>query len=341
MTEEQDQENPTVNGEGTPESGKYGEDGVGASVSKYLLYTLSLPERSVRSVVALTAGAVKETSELLVPQAFQSSKTWTVVVRNSLDFLIRDVGGTTSDEPRLTPDDYVARKAVGNFIDITSIALFHMSPLWILAVVSDVAYGTKTYLAEVAEELAEKGIIDKDSTIHNVDDVLEAIQKGSGSASTIFDIAPLSIDELKETLNQTRAAMASADVTKVLPASEIKKIWNDMHEIAAKENVSLLEVSGAVTMSTFEKLGNVTHGALTGMSVAGGLFNRHILGHYADATARIHSQGYYATLQECSAPYLTAVADNFSLETDTITEKVASGRLLSRVISWIRRKLRR
>ena len=64
-----------------------------SALSRYLLYTLSLPERTVRSTIALAAGAATHTAEFLVPRAFQDSKTYSVVVRNSLNFLTQQVGG--------------------------------------------------------------------------------------------------------------------------------------------------------------------------------------------------------------------------------------------------------
>src|SRR3954471_7541157 len=64
-----------------------------AHVKKYLLYTLSLPERALRSGGAVIAGTIRESTNLLVPQAFQDSKTYTVMVRQMLDFLAEDVGG--------------------------------------------------------------------------------------------------------------------------------------------------------------------------------------------------------------------------------------------------------
>ena len=64
-----------------------------ASVSRYLLFGLSLPERLLRSSVGMAAGAAKETAALLVPQAFQSSKTYELLIKNSLKFLTEDIGG--------------------------------------------------------------------------------------------------------------------------------------------------------------------------------------------------------------------------------------------------------
>src|SRR5687768_12449460 len=68
------------------------------SVRDYLLYTLSLPERAVRSTAGLAGGALREASELLVPAAFQDSKTYSSLVRQTLDFLVEDVGRVKRDQ---------------------------------------------------------------------------------------------------------------------------------------------------------------------------------------------------------------------------------------------------
>ena len=44
-----------------------------SSVTEYLLYGLSLPERTLRSTSAVVGGALRESTGLLVPQAFRSS----------------------------------------------------------------------------------------------------------------------------------------------------------------------------------------------------------------------------------------------------------------------------
>jgi len=154
-----------------------------ASIGRYLLYSLSLPERAVRGSVGLAAGAVKETAGMLVPRAFQSSKTYQIVVVNSLKFLTRDIAGIkeSDEEGNQGVEGYLARKTIGNFIDLAGLATLHVSPLWLLAIVSDLAYGTKTYVRELGAELKKQGLIDKNSTINHVEDILNAVQGATGS----------------------------------------------------------------------------------------------------------------------------------------------------------------
>ena len=313
-------------------------------LGRSLLYCLTLPERAVRSGIGLAAGTVRETAEFLLPQAFRSSKTYEVVVRNSLRFLTEDVGGVKSpdSEAQQAGEDFLARKAVGNFVDLAGLATLHVSPLWLLAIVSDVAYGTRSYVQELAAELKKQGLIDENATIARVDDVLEAVRKSTGQAATLFDTPPLSVDELKQTLDETRAAIQSADYRRVIPESELTAYWNEIREIAERENVSMIGVSGALTMHTLQKVSTVSRGALCGVQIVGGLFSRHIIGHYATALQSVRERGFYEMLRESSVPYIAAVWDNFSTDRETWTEHLASGKAFGRayemLTGWLGRR---
>lgn len=307
-----------------------------------LLYGVSLPERLVRSAVGITAGTAKEIAEFVVPQAFQDSKSYEVAVRNSLNFLLANVAtvsdpnaekpvvppnavpaaDSSSDPTAINPGRFIARKAVGNFIDIAGLATLHVSPLWILAIVSDAAYGTKTYLSELAGELQSQGLIDDSSTIHRVDDLFDAIKKASGRAASNFDTPPLSLDELKSSFEQTRAALNEVDPTLLIPEAEIGRIWSDMRSLADQEKISLLGVSGAVAMQAVETIKTATQGSLTGLFVAGKIVNRNIFGHYISALSDIHKNGLWSSVRNTYGPYVDLAWGNFTSSRKTWTEQV-------------------
>lgn len=313
-----------------------------------ILYSASLPERIVRSAVGLTAGTAKELAEFIVPQAFQSSKSYEVAIRNSLNFLLSavgDVGGAGSagvntaavagaanaanaanaaDAAAPTADTgrFVAKKAIANFIDITGLTTLHVSPLWILAIVSDAAYGTRTYLEELATELQRQGLIDNSSTIHRVEDLFAAVQKASGRAASAFDLPPLSLAELKESVAQTRKALNEIDPTVLIPETEIRRLWQEMKDLAVRENVSLLGVSGALAMHTVEAIREATQGTLAGLFVAGRIINRNLFAHYAASLQHVRTQGLIASLKNTFEPYTEMAWNNFSSSRTTWTEAV-------------------
>lgn len=325
--------------------------GESPSLLDTLLYGVSLPERLLRSAVGVTAGTAREIAEFVVPQAFQDSKSYEVAVRNSLNFLLTSIGSVAPSQPAATPDAaavpvttaptnpveatgtsteaqqndagrFIAKKAVGNFIDIAGLTTLHVSPLWILAIVSDAAYGTRVYLKELADELQKQGLIDDSSTIHKVDDVFDAIRNASGKAASQFDQPPLSLDELKESLRQTRAALNEIDPKQLIPESELRSYWQQMKDLATSENVSLLGVSGALAMQTLDSIRNATQGTFAGLFVAGKIVNRNIFGHYMDSLGRIHKQGLWASVRNTYEPFVDLAWNNFTRSRKTWTEQV-------------------
>ncbi|QDT54814.1 hypothetical protein Pan44_28520 [Caulifigura coniformis] len=305
-----------------------------------LRYGASLPERLVRSAAGLTAGTAKELAEFLVPRSFQDSKTYEVVVRNSLNFVIGNIGGVDLPADPNAPaqaENYLARKAVGNFMDFAGLATLHTSPLWVLAIVSDLAYGTKSYMQELARELQAQGLIDDASTIHKVDDLLDAVQRASGTAASSLDQPPLSVQELRASLDQTRLAIMQADPRILFPEAEIDRFWGNMKSLASQEEVSLLGVSGVVAMQTISTVKAVSQGTLTGVVVAGQLVNRAIFSHYVDSLARINEQGLFRTLENTYEPYVEAIWNNFHEDKRTWTESLLASETYRSVWSSVKR----
>ncbi len=300
---------------------------------------------------ALAAGAATEAAGFLVPQAFQSSKTYEIVVRNSLGMLTREIGGVkkakqaeNSDENDSSneQEDLMARKAVGNFVDLAGLATLHTSPVWMMAIVSDLAYGAGSCVQELAAELQKQGLIDDDATIHNVDDVLSAVRNASGNAASMFDTATLCQSTNLRSLSMQHGRNSRLRTfAPSLPEAELKKYWDEMKSVATDENVSLLGVSGAVTMGTLSRVKTVGKGTFTGAQVVGGLVSRPFIEHYCESLSTIRQDGLFVTLKDTSAPYIEAVWTNFSDSKGTWTEELVSGRAIrkgfDKLGSWLGR----
>ncbi len=309
------------------------------SVQNFLLYGLSVPERALRSTSALVGGAMKESAMLLVPQAFRSSRSYSMFIQQMLDFMVNDVGGVERTEagPSTTEvEGYVAKKAVSSFLDLATLATLHISPMTVLALFSDIAYGSQEYLQELSLELKAQGVIAEDSTIDHAADLLNAIQEATGNTAQALDMPPLSVEGLRETIAQTQQTVSQIDPTKVLPQSEMQRLWREMHEVAERDKVSVMEVAGAMSLFTANRIGDVSRGTLSSLVVAGNMFDRHILDHYTDGLSDIYQKGFYASLAESSQPYFEAVWTNFSTDKTTLTEDVLTGRLFNRAWSGMK-----
>ena len=329
----------------TPEDGLEGKAGATpAGVKRKLFYGLSLPERALRGTAGIVGGTLRESAAVLLPDAVRNAKTYQVFVGQMLDFMAENMGGVDrslrpGDAGETVPvDGFVARKTVGNFVDVASLATLHMSPMLLLAVVSDVAYGSKAYLQELAEELRKQGVIEDGAQINRVDDLLDAVASASDKAATAFDTPPLSVEGLRETVRQTRAAVAEIDPSKVLPERDLAAMWNDIQGAARREGVSPFRVSGVMALGSLDKIAKLGGGALSTAQAAGTLFDRHVLDHYRGVLADINEAGFYPSLAAASRPYLQAAWGNFSHDRETFTERFLSDgaeNALKRARHWL------
>jgi hypothetical protein len=249
---------------------------------------------------------------------------------------IENADGNDPPADQTKMEDYVARNTVGSFVDLAGMATFHLSPVLILAVVSDVAYGSTTYLKELSTQLKKEGIIDQDSTIDGATDLLNAISNATGESATAFDTPPISVEGIRNTIEETRRNFAQINPTSVLPKSEIDRLWWEMHQLADRENVGLFELSSTMTLYALNQVDTVRKGALTTISVTGELFDRHVLDHYWQCLEEISQRGVYDVLSESSKPYIEAVWFNFSSDRPTVTAELVSGKLASRMWTGIR-----
>ena len=313
-----------------------------SNVRDYLLYGLSLPERAIRGTAGVVGGTLRESATFLVPQSFRNAKTYQVFIGQMLDFMAEDMAGVDPEHRPSPPrvENFVARKTVGNFVDLATLATFHVSPMLLLALVGDIAYGSKAYLKELAEDLEARGVIEDASAIQQADDLLDAVASASQKTAQSFDTPPLSVDGLKETIRQTRESVSEIDPTVVLPKEDLDRLWERIRSTAKGQGVSPLDVSGLMTLGTLDKIGKIGTGTLSTVRVAGSLVNRHVLDHYREALGDISRDGFYRTLSTSSRPYVDALWRNFSSERATLTEDFIKsggvGRTWRRVRGWVK-----
>ncbi len=313
-----------------------------SSIRDYLVYGLSLPERAIRGTAGVVGGALRESAAALIPQTFRNARTYQIFVGQMLDFLAEDVGGVArpsqSEDARV--ENYVARKTVGNFIEMASLATIHVSPMLLLAIVSDIAYGSKAYLRELAEELEAQGVITDAAAINQVDDLLDAAASASDETATAFDTPPLSVEGLRETVRQTRDQLRGMSPGQVLSEDEIKQLWERMRSIAQRENTSPLAISGALTLGSLDKFAKIGSGALTSVRVAGTLLDGVVLDHYRTVLADIDEKGLYPTLAASSRPYAEALWHNFSADRQTVTESFLTSGVAEKALGKAKRWLK-
>jgi hypothetical protein len=279
--------------------------------------------------VGSVAGIVKEASELLIPEAIRHTRLYQVLLNKNLRYLIQRVGaveGVYPDKNKTMPK-YVARKFVGNFVEVAGILTLRASPVWVLALLSDISGGTKVYLKELAGELRRKGLLGEESPVDSIDQLLDGLQLVSGKIADHIDTPPLSVDELRETLKYLREDAQAIKLKGKVDHEELDSMLLEMKEVAKKEKKSLYEISTAMAMNAFNQLDRSGRTAVTGLQVGRALVDRTILAHYGRALKGISQEGYYRYLSRSSRPYLRAMTHHLSHRNITWTERYFLGKI--------------
>ena len=281
------------------------------SLKDALLYTLSLPERLLRSTSAAVGGASKLMTDSLLPRSVRGMGFYKYFVGNTQKFLIESLGEVKTAGPEKLPDDYLPRKIVGNVADAAGIFAFHFSPLWFFALVGDAAAGSKEVLQRVVAELKKDGSLPPDASIGSVESLLDALSHASATSAAPIDAPPLSKKDVAALADQVGTAYSKlyASTKAALPSPE--QIWDGLLEISRREKLPLLKVSGALTLAAAKAAGKTT----------GDLFYEKVLLSYSDSLSEVRAKGFGPFFAEAAAPYLDAVSSAFSLQKKTFIER--------------------
>ncbi|MBM3759185.1 MAG: hypothetical protein FJW36_02940 [Acidobacteria bacterium] len=261
-------------------------------MKKHASYLLSLPERTLRAVTALAAGLLRESSEVTLPPAFRSTRVYQSIVEQSLRFLIEKVGKVegTYEKGADLPADFLVRRTAGNGIDFLSLAVFHASPVWVLAALSDVSGTGGKLLGEIASMLEKEGWLTGAGSIRSITDLLDALERGSGHLAESFNTPPLNREALLKEWESLKKVVATRE--------QVEADWELLRQTAVSQRKPLMEVSTAVALNTL-RFGRRT-------------FADPILEHYGQTLGELNEIGFTAFAAREMGPYWRAAVANFS-----------------------------
>lgn len=272
----------------------------------YLSYPASLPERALRAGAALTGGLAYEAAELLLPRVLRGTRLYQATVDRLLRIIIEGIGGVEGvyAADTLPLGEFVARKATGNAVEMASILALGVSPVWVLAALSDLTGGTKTYLEALEAELRRTGILDPETRVASVEELLGVLERTSGAASDIADLPPLNVAELRRSWQALQTSVGQGWQPE---SAELGRVFADLQEVAREEGSSLLAMSGLV--------------AAGALRAGARLSNEHILGYYREALSTISSKGLLHYLRDTARPYMRQVLRHFDPRRPSYTER--------------------
>ena len=291
------------------------------------LYTLSIPERYLRGLTALTGGMLKETTDIMLPDFVQDTTSYKIFVGNLLRFAVENVGGVEGlyDDKEIE-GEYATRKVIGNAIEGVGIATVHASPLWIFAFFADSVKGGQAFLDRLNDELVEKGYIESEKSSKSLKGLLEGLEKTTTSFAQNIDTPPLTkeevygnINEIRESLNELwdSTGKAAEDIME-----DVGEVMQEFIDTANEESQSLLELGGILTLQATSRAKKAAGMAVTAPQVAGKMLFENILGYYRDTLSDIHEHGYARVARDVLDPYGNAILKQFNTDTETWTEKL-------------------
>jgi len=265
----------------------------------------SLPERLVRAVAALVGGGAHETAQLVLPRLVRRSRLYEATAKNLLRIAIELVGGVEPSTPveGEAPRVLALRKGAGNVVELSSVAAFGFSPLWLLAAASDLARGSRVYLRSLVEELKRAGVLAPDVDVGSVDELLGVLERGSGRTAALIDIPPLELAELRASVAELAAEREA------LPSQEdLATLYGALVSTARAENRPLLEVSAGIGLAFLVSAQSVSR--------------EHLVVPYREDWQPLRREGFAAYARRVGDPYRRAVAGHFDPSRPSWTERL-------------------
>lgn len=291
-------------------------------------YLLSLPERLVRSVVALGAGLTREVGEVALPDAVRQGQLYQNLVESTLRFLIERVGGAEGvyhAEGQL-PADFLVRRTAGNALEVLGLVAFRASPVWVLAALADVCGLGRHLIPQIADALKAQKLLDAEASFESVDQLLDGLERTSSRLASTVNTPPLDVAGLRREWDAIRQE-AGGLTPQALPSAEtVTGLWERLRSEAARQEVSVFEASSMMAVSAVRSVPDhlrwLSTSATIGAGRAGSVMAGALLDHYRRTLDEARATGFAAYANAQLGPYVRAAAALFSPDRRTLTESL-------------------
>ena len=286
-------------------------------------YIASIPERFIRSTVSGITSVTSLVTKLVVPKSIKESSTYRVTIGMLQQFLIEEVANVEYGEKEIIlKDNYIARKTAGSIIEGIGLISIKFSPVWMLAILSDVSSGSKTYLERLTTELKSNDLIDKNRSYDNVYELLEGVSKVTDTGVSVIDMPPITLDEFGQLKNELTEQLKSNHKTSKDLYHDLEKIYHKMNETSDKEKISMTKLNGAMTLDLMKKASSkgldITK-VTTTTSLK--MINEEIVSSYKDSLDKLNRIGKRKYLIEHMTPFMIQVKEHYKREHETLTER--------------------
>lgn len=291
-------------------------------------YLLSLPERVIRSALGLSAGLLREVSEVVLPKGVRRGALYKSLVDTTLRYVIEQVGGVKGVYPieQPQPGHFLARRGAGHAIELLGIVAFRVSPVWVLAALADLSGLGRRLIPEIAEALEAEGLLQEATRFESVDQLLDGLEKTSSRLAQTMNTPPLNIAELRKEWQTIRSQARGANPLQLPSAAVIGKQWKQLKQESARQRRSIFETSSLMAIAAVRALPNkarwLSASTRVGARRAGKLLAADVLDDYSHTLNELRKVGYLTYAQRQLSPYLRACVDQFSRQRRTLTQRI-------------------
>ena len=291
-------------------------------------YILSLPERAIRSLGALSGGLLREIGNVALPASVRRTTLYRTMVEVVLRFLIEEVGQVEGVYPNETTlaGNFLLKRTASHGIELLGILAFHASPVWVLAALADATGGGRTLIREISQALEEEGLVAPGARFETMEQVLDGLERTSDHLATTLNLPPVDIPTLRREWSQLKEEVAAIPPRNVPGIEQVEGVWERMKQTANEQGRPVFVVSSLMAISTVAHVpANVVWLSRAARSAArrtGKVLGAAILDHYTEVLADIQSSGFAGYWQREFRPYLRGAAEQFAPGRESWTERM-------------------
>jgi hypothetical protein len=294
-------------------------------------YILSLPERVIRSLSALSGGLLREIGEVALPAAVRRTILYRTMVGVTLRFLIEEVGQVEGRYPAQgvesgLAENFLLQRTASHGIEVLGILAFHASPVWVLAALADLTAGGNALMQDIAVALKEEGLLDAGTRFETMEQVLGGLEKTSSHLALTLNLPPVDVAGLRREWETLKVELQSIPPERVPALGRLEETWQQLRASAREQDRTIVTMSSLMALSTLAHvpahllwLSKAARSAArrTTETVGGA-----VLDHYTAALEEIARTGFTAYWIREFRPYLRAAAEQFAPDRESLTERL-------------------
>ncbi len=291
-------------------------------------YVLSLPERTLRSLGALSGGLLREIGNVALPASVRRTTLYRTMIDVALRFLIEEVGqvqGVYPSEGHLA-ENFLLQRTASHGIELLGILAFHASPVWVLAALADATGGGRTLIREISQALQEEGLLEPGPSFETMEQVLDGLEKTSGHLAETLNLPPVHIDRLRQEWIRLRQELASIPPRSMPTLDRVESVWKNLQETSRQQGRPVFVVSSLLALSAVSHLPDnvfwLSKAARSAARRTGKILGETVLDHYTKTLAEITRTGFLTYWTREFRPYLRGAAEQFAPERQSLTERL-------------------